>query len=101
MPTTLDNSYAFHSREIGGSNFVAFADPEADRLLDQIRATPELADTLPLLYQVQQLLHRELPFTFLWEAQRLLGVNRRVRDVRPNSLYTLFNLHEWWVAPVG
>jgi peptide/nickel transport system substrate-binding protein len=100
MPTTLDLSYAFHSREIGaGSNFVGFSDPELDGVLDQIRTTPELADALPLLYRAQEILHHQIPYTYLWESQRLVGIRRRLRDVGPNSLYLLFNLPEWWVVP--
>jgi peptide/nickel transport system substrate-binding protein len=99
MPTTLDNSYAFHSSEIGeGSNFVAYSDPETDRILDQIRDTPEVADTLPLLIAEQRRLHETLPYTFLWESKRLVGVDRRLHDVEPNFLFVLFNLPEWWLA---
>lgn len=100
MPTTLDLSYAFHTREIGvGSNFIGFSDPELDGILDQVRATPELADALSLLYRAQQRIYHELPYTFLWESQRIVGVRRRLHDARPNSLYLLFNLPEWWVDP--
>jgi peptide/nickel transport system substrate-binding protein len=100
MPTTLDLSYAFHSREIdGGSNVVAFSDPELDGVLDQIRATPELTEARPLLFRAQEIIHQELPYTFLWESQRLVGVNRRIHGAKPNSLFLLHNLPEWWVGP--
>jgi hypothetical protein len=37
--------------------------------------------------------------TFLWESQRLSAVNRRVHDVKPTVLFSLFNLEDWWVGP--
>lgn len=100
MPTNYDYRFAFHSDEIdGGNNFVAYSNPEVDRLLDEIRAQRTLADTKPLLAELQQTLHRELPYTFLWESQRMVGLNRRVRGAEPNVLYVHFNLPEWWVEP--
>lgn len=100
MPTNLDFRYAFHSAEIAeGSNFVAYSNPEVDQLLDDIRSQKELADAEPLLLRLQEVIHHELPYTFLWESQRLVGINRRVHDAEPNVLYVHFNLPEWWVDP--
>ena len=98
MPTGLDYKYAFHSDEIGASNFVRYSDPAVDRLLDEIRAQRELADAEPLLLELQRVLHRELPYTFLWESKRAIGIHRRVHDAEPNVLYTTYDLYDWWVG---
>jgi peptide/nickel transport system substrate-binding protein len=98
LPTGLDFKYAFHTDEIGdGSNYIGYSNPEVDRLLDEIRAQPELTDAEPLLLELQRTLHRELPYTFLWESKRAVGINRRVHDVDANVLYVHYNLYDWWV----
>jgi peptide/nickel transport system substrate-binding protein len=98
LPTGLDFKYAFHSDEIDdGSNFIGYSNPELDRLLDEIRAQAELADAEPLLLELQRVLHRELPYTFLWESKRAFGINRRIHDADPNVLYVHYNLYDWWV----
>lgn len=99
MPTGLDYRYAFHTDEIeDGNNFVGYSNPEVDHLLDEIRAQAELADAEPLLLRLQELLHRELPYTFLWESKRAVGINRRLHDVDANVLYVHYNLYDWWVS---
>jgi ABC-type transport system substrate-binding protein len=51
------------------------------------------------LDQVQQILHRDQPVTFLWESQRLTAINKRVKNAKPTPIYAFFNLREWWVEP--
>ncbi|MEM7051010.1 MAG: ABC transporter substrate-binding protein [Acidobacteriota bacterium] len=98
MPTTLDFRYAFHSDEIGhGSNFIAYSNPDTDRLLDQIAAQSELADAEPLLLELQEVLNQQLPYTILWESKRIVGMNRRIRDANPNVLFVHYDLPQWWV----
>ena len=58
---------------------------------------PEIRQAKPILDRIQRIIHRDQPVTFLWESQRLSAVNRRVHDVKPNVLFSLYNLDEWWV----
>lgn len=98
IDTGIDLTAYFHSRSIGKSlNFIRYRNPEVDRLLEQSLQEPELIQAKPHLVRMQQILHRDQPMTFLWESQRLSAVNRRVQDVRPNVLQTLYNVREWWV----
>jgi peptide/nickel transport system substrate-binding protein len=103
IDTGLDLTANFHSREIGGgSNYVRYRNPEMDRLLEEAAGKPEIAGMKPALLRIQQILHRDQPITVLWESQRLTAVNERVRNVKPNSLRTMYNAKEWWVArPAG
>jgi peptide/nickel transport system substrate-binding protein len=99
MPTGLDFKFAFHTDEIGdGNNINGYSNPEVDRLLDEFRVQPEVADGEPLLLRLQELLHQDLPYTFLWESKRAVGVSGRLRDVRPGAVYFHENLPEWWLA---
>ena len=98
LDTSLDLTASFHSRAIAdGTNFVRYANPEVDRLIDGIAAKPDLLAARPDLERVQQILYRDQPATLLWESQRLAPVNKRVHDARPNLLSSLFNVKDWWV----
>ncbi|HSS49052.1 MAG TPA: ABC transporter substrate-binding protein [Thermoanaerobaculia bacterium] len=100
MDTSLDMTGNYHSKSIAdGSNFVRFRNPEMDHLLEVAESQPDVLAERPYLDQIQQLVHREQPVTFLWESQRLTAVNKRVKDVRPTLASSFFNLKEWWVEP--
>ena len=94
IDTGLDMRYAFHSGPEGESNWGRYANPELDRLLDRIAREPDPARALPLYHEAQRLLHRDQPYTFLWEPQSLVGLAERLAAT-PSALRTLEGLDEW------
>jgi peptide/nickel transport system substrate-binding protein len=106
LDTSLDLTANFHSHSIPGpgregSNFERYANPEVDRLIDQVAAEPDALKARPAIEQIQQILHRDQPVTLLWESQRLTPVNKRIHDATPNVVRALFNVRDWWVDPRG
>lgn len=100
MDTSLDLTGNFASASIkDGSNYARYANPEVDRLIAQAMARPNIVDSKADLYRLQEILYRDQPYAYLWESQRLNGVNRRVHGAKPNVLFSLFNLEDWWVEP--
>ena len=98
IDTSLDLRSNFHSMAIQeGSNFTRYRNPELDHLIEVAAAQPDILAERPYLNQIQEIVHREQPLTFLWESQRLTAVNKRVRNVRPTATFSFFNLKEWWV----
>ncbi len=96
IDTTLDLKPYFHSTEsAGGYNIGSYRNAEVDRLLEAARRTPTPQDALPDLLRIQQVLHAEQPYTFLWEPQRLCAVRSDLADVHPNAISAYFNLPEW------
>ncbi len=71
------------------------------RLIEAARASQDRLELGRLLGEIQGALHRDQPFTFLWEPQQLNGVSRRLRGVQPNPLSSLFRVEEWWLSPAG
>jgi peptide/nickel transport system substrate-binding protein len=94
IDTGLDMRHAFHSGQAGDSNWGRYADPEVDRLLDRIATQTEPRRALPLYHQLQRLLHRDQPYTFLWEPQSLVGLAEGLQG-SPSPLRTLEGLDEW------
>ncbi len=102
IDTSLDLSYAFHSDSIAnGYNFVSYSNPRVDELLDRARDETEPEALARLLREVEQILHVEQPYTFLWESKKVTATSDRVRDATPNALTVYYDLDEWWVAPAG
>jgi peptide/nickel transport system substrate-binding protein len=100
MDTSLDLTGNFATKSIEeGSNYARYSNPEIDRLIVQAMARPNIVDSRADLLRIQEILHRDQPYSLLWESQRLNGINRRVRGAKPNVLFSLFNLEDWWVAP--
>ncbi|HUO86366.1 MAG TPA: ABC transporter substrate-binding protein [Thermoanaerobaculia bacterium] len=97
IPTTFDFRYAYHSAEIGSTNFTGFSEPEVDRLLEEARLQTELAAMGPYLDRLQVIQQELQPYTFLWQSKQLHGIRERVNDAAPNHLRALANLREWWV----
>ena len=101
IPSSLDMAFAFHTEEIGKFNFGRYSNPELDRLMDRARLAGDHDERLDLLHQVQAVLHRDQPYTFLWEPMHVDARRTRVRDSRPNALSTFYSIDEWWVAGEG
>jgi peptide/nickel transport system substrate-binding protein len=102
MGYTIDTSLDLRSNFAGasiaeGSNYPRYRSPQVDRLVEVAAAQPDILAERPYLNQIQEMVHREQPVTFLWESQRLSAVNKRVRNVHPTATFSFFNLKEWWV----
>ncbi len=84
------------------NNYVRYANPEVDRLLEAVAQAPDAATQKPLLFEIQEHIVSDQPYTFLYEAQRLVGISRRIRGAEINDATPYFNIESWWVAaPAG
>lgn len=102
IDTSLDLKNIFHSSSVdGGQNHGCYRNPEVDRLIDLARSQTDLAEIKRHLVAIQEIIHRDQPYTFLAEVQRLDGVARRLRGVEPNPLAKYGALEDWSVAPPG
>jgi peptide/nickel transport system substrate-binding protein len=100
MDTSLDLTAYFHSRGIAlGTNVTRYANPEVDRLIDHAMSQPDIALARQDLDRLQEILHRDQPYTYLWESERLSGLDRRLHGVKPGMLYSFYDLKDWWVEP--
>jgi peptide/nickel transport system substrate-binding protein len=100
IDTTMNARYYFHSEEAeGGYNFGAYRNPELDRLLVAATEQPDPATAKPILDQIQEILHRDQPYTFLVEPQRLHASRQRLQGVTPDALFVFGSVADWWVRP--
>ena len=78
-----------------GSNFVGFKDEEADKLIEEARREFDREKRRKMYYRVQEIIHEEQPYTFLFTDEALTAVSRRFQNVEvyPMGLSPLY----WWV----
>ncbi len=87
----------FHSSQIdGGSNWIGYANPDVDRLIEQVRGEFDDAKR----HQLEQRLHAQLyadqPYLFMTSRQSLDAAKKRVHGLRPSVLW--YDLRAVWVS---
>ena len=95
IDTSLDFRPLFHSEEIGGFNFAAYANPEVDRLIETFSSRVDPLDGREDLHLLQRILHEDQPLLVLWESMSLAAHDDELESVAPNALSPLANLKEW------
>jgi peptide/nickel transport system substrate-binding protein len=94
-----DLSPHVHSGATDRFNFGAYANAVVDSLLGAALAEPVRERALPIWYRIQETLAADPPAAVLYYPYALVGVNARVRGVRPHILSPYNNLQDWWIAP--
>ena len=88
------------SDTIGGSNMTSYANPEIDALMQQADTLPgcDQAERAKIFGQIQQILHRDTPYLFLYSQEGMYAWNPRVEGVSPYPAALYWNVNEWKVS---
>ncbi|WP_459899287.1 peptide-binding protein [Desulfobaculum senezii] len=99
IPQDPDIFNVWHSSKAvpGGLNFVGYKNPELDELLVQGRHSITNEERKPIYDKVQEILHEEQPYLFLYCPLSLPVVSSRFMDVTPAPAGISHNLKWWWV----
>ena len=79
--------------------FAGYCNPEVDRLMDSVQLVADRRAALPLWRRYQALIAQDQPFTLLYFGNRLIGINRRVQDARPDARGDWVGVERWWIVP--
>jgi len=94
--TKVDLKSLLHSASVeGGYNYMGYANPEMDALIDRARVEPDAATAKAHWSRAQALFHEEQPFTVIFEMQRINAVNRRITGVRMTPRSAFVALPSW------
>ena len=94
----LDDTVLFHSKGTEGPNgWSGTRRSDIDRYLDRLPAIADREVAKPMWHEYQELLVDEQPFTFLYQSDRLVGVNKRLRGVVMDIRGDWANVREWWI----
>jgi peptide/nickel transport system substrate-binding protein len=99
IPQNPDAYDVWHSSSAapGKLNFVGFANPEADALLERARFTFDQDERKRLYDRFQEILHQEQPYSFLYVPYSLAAVQKRFRGIEPAPAGIFHNTNTWWV----
>lgn len=95
-PTPFDAHQIFHSKSIDvSSNFVGFSNPQADKLIEQIRVEFNPENRKKLYYELQKIIYEQQPYIFLWQPKERLIIHKRyqnqiVFDINPGLAPNMF-----------
>lgn len=94
-----DHYQVFHSSQAkGGSNFVSFSSPEADRLMERARREFDPEARAKMNREIHRILYREQPYIFLFEAPSLVARHKRFQNV---TVYPIgLDILEWKVSEI-
>ena len=97
MGVESDPYQIWHSsqKSSGGSNFVGFANAEADRIIEEARKEFNEDKRIELYKKFANIVHDEQPYTFLFCGKSPVAVSNRFKDV---NVYPLgLDFLEWYV----
>jgi peptide/nickel transport system substrate-binding protein len=92
-----------HSSQIPptGQNYVYYHSPEADKLMEQGRATFDQKKRIEIYHRLQQVLADDQPYAWTVQVSVKWAVNRRVHGVKESSGWGLYNWYpgelDWWI----
>ncbi|NLZ54485.1 MAG: hypothetical protein GX892_15335 [Thermoanaerobacteraceae bacterium] len=91
-----DLRFMFASSEIrNGYNFVSYANPELDDVLDKAKTANE--GRKELLYKAQEIINKDLPYLFLYSPDKVLALNKRLKGIKADPINLFNSVDEWWV----
>ena len=98
LPRDPDNYDIWHSSKTreGEFNFIGYANPEVDRLLEEARRTFDRPKRAAAYRRVHEIIYGEQPYTFLYEAEALPIVSSRFRGVEPSPIGIGHNFIMWY-----
>lgn len=99
IPMDPDLYNVWHSSKTGPEelNFVSYANPEVDELLEKGRGTFDLKERKRAYDRVQEILAEELPYIFLYVPDAMPIFSARVRGIEPAPIGIGHNFIKWYV----
>jgi len=99
IPMDPDLFDVWHSSKTrpGELNFVSYKNEEVDRLIDQGRYTFDQDKRKEAYRRIQELLHEDVPYVFLYVPDALPVVAARFHGIKPAPAGISYNFIKWYV----
>ncbi|HEU0302656.1 MAG TPA: ABC transporter substrate-binding protein, partial [Longimicrobium sp.] len=79
-------------------NFVAYQEPEVQRLIGEAEARRTLPEAVPAWRAVAERIVQDQPYTWLYYYAPVTGRSGRLRGVHVDTFGAYQNVWEWWLA---
>ena len=100
-----DSFTIWHSSNVAsptkaGNNFVGYANPEVDKLIEQGRNGPDCSQAArqKVYQQMNKILNDDAPYMFGFSPKTIMVADGRIQGIDPGTfnLYGLWNINTWW-----
>ena len=91
-----DDPYnAWHSASAtgGGGNRIGYSNPEADKIMEEIRKQGDAAKRKPLYEKLQEILYEDQPVVFLYAPKEPVLIAKRIEQAKPSVIKPGFALN--------
>lgn len=96
----LDDMDLFHSDRIDQPfAWSGTANPEIDRLLEELSTTVDRDEARELWAEYQNVVIEEQPYLFFYFPSRLTGISARLENVEMDQRGVWMNIREWYIDP--
>ncbi|MFO7727777.1 MAG: peptide-binding protein [Desulfonatronovibrio sp.] len=98
-PQDPDMYNVWHSSQTGenGLNFVQYKNSRVDELLEKGRGSFDREVRRKAYHEIQEILHYEQPYMFLFTPNSLPVVQERFKGIEPAPAGIMYNFYDWWV----
>ena len=80
-----------------GLNFIKYANPHLDELIERGRRTFDRTERKTLYDEAQAILHKDQPYCFLYVPYALPVVHKRFHGIKQAPAGITYNMPKWWV----
>jgi peptide/nickel transport system substrate-binding protein len=97
----VDLTQLFHSRarRPAGYNFISYANPEVDALIDEALAQRDMEKARALWSRAQRAIYDDQPYTFIAVPQELTAIDDRFCRVTPSAISIFAHIADWRIEP--
>lgn len=81
----------------GGLNLTRYVNPELDELLERGRHLVDRKERKVIYDRVQEILHDEVPYCFLYVPMSLPIVQARIQNIKAAPAGIAYNFEKWWI----
>ncbi|MFP4108535.1 MAG: peptide-binding protein [Desulfonatronovibrio sp.] len=98
-PQDPDMYNVWHSSQTreNGLNFVQYKNRRVDELLEKGRRSFDREVRRKAYHEIQEILHYEQPYMFLFTPNSLPVVQARFKGIEPAPAGIMYNFNDWWV----
>jgi len=94
----MDLTTIWHTRSLNDKfNYVSYSNPEVDKIDDVAKKEMDREKARKMWWRAQEIIVDDQPYTFLYVPKQITYVNRRFKNVQPQSVGWTYNMEQWWV----
>ena len=97
-PYYVDPTPVFHSGSTEMFNFISYANPKVDELIEKGRVEMDQQKAAGIWKQFHKILYDDQPYTFLFWIDQAVAVKDKYKNVTPLALSSVYNLENWYIG---